>query len=131
MSDDPLNEDDQFEKNNEIFRGNLDPDIVGLNNLFAETGIHQDDEFFFVSDGDNNNSGEISNKKSKTTNVFKEHLTVQSRKQRLDCPPYTDVIRGFVHSIFRPDTFGKKQRVMAGLIHSVILAVWLQIYTVI
>lgn len=70
MSDDLLNEDDQFEKNNEIFGGNLDPDIVGLNNLFAGTGIQQDDEFLYISDGVNNNSGEISNKKSMRQQIF-------------------------------------------------------------
>jgi hypothetical protein len=46
--------------------------------------------------------------RQKKKNAFQKFLAPDERNKRKDCPEYVDLIRGFTHAYFRPDTHALK-----------------------
>ena len=99
-----LNQDDQtLESTSESFIMGMGPDELGMQHLFAALHIDPEDDFFY------DNAPEGEKKEIRNKNYFKEHLSAKKRRLRRDCPKYIEVVRNFVHSTFRPDTFAKRK----------------------
>ena len=103
---DEAEDDSSLDRSSEAFESGLGPDELGLCHLFADFGIDPDDDFFFNPE---DRPVEEETKRYKSTNVFQKHFSMKKRKQRKDCPKYVEIVRTFLHSTFRPDTFAKRK----------------------
>ena len=98
-------DDGALEHASSAFSAGLEPDELGILHLFAAINLDPDDEFFFQI----NTQPVEEKKRCRSVNIFQKHLSVQRRKQKKDCPKYIEIVRAFLHSTFRPDTFAKRK----------------------